>query len=311
MFADGFGWGPGACAWPLQRLTTVATFALFAVIGASPVAAEPTPEPAPLPEPAVPTFVDGLSQAVFGGSATWLNSELWVETDVDSRPRRQARPHPRRRDPRARDADGRPQGAGHLRDQPVLREPRPGPELGRQPRARRSAGHARRRAVLQRRDHEPDDLARSTSRPGCRAASRSCTPSRSAPAAPTAARPRGPQRDRGRQGGRRLAERPRARLHDPRRRRRRSTADWTTGKVGMIGTSYNGTLPIAVASTGVEGLEAIVPISAISNWYDYYRANGMTARAVHLPGRGSRRAGRRGLLPRRRAGARPRTICRG
>ena len=48
----------------------------------------------------------------------------------------------------------------------------------------------------------------------------------------------------------------------------------------MIGTSYNGTLPIAVATTGVEGLEAIVPISAISNWYDYYRANGM----VRAPG---------------------------
>ncbi|MFF4772572.1 Xaa-Pro dipeptidyl-peptidase [Microtetraspora fusca] len=57
-------------------------------------------------------------------------------------------------------------------------------------------------------------------------------------------------------------------------------ATWTTGKVGMIGTSYNGTLPNAVASTGVEGLEAIVPISAISNWYDYYRANG----AVVAPG---------------------------
>ncbi|MFC4530411.1 Xaa-Pro dipeptidyl-peptidase [Sphaerisporangium dianthi] len=51
-------------------------------------------------------------------------------------------------------------------------------------------------------------------------------------------------------------------------------ATWTTGKVGMIGTSYNGTLPNAVASTGVAGLEAIVPISAISSWYDYYRANG-------------------------------------
>ncbi|MFF2272033.1 Xaa-Pro dipeptidyl-peptidase [Agromyces sp. NPDC058136] len=58
------------------------------------------------------------------------------------------------------------------------------------------------------------------------------------------------------------------------------TADWTTGRVGMIGTSYNGTLPIGVASTGVEGLEAIVPVSAISNWYDYYRANG----AVRAPG---------------------------
>jgi X-Pro dipeptidyl-peptidase len=57
-------------------------------------------------------------------------------------------------------------------------------------------------------------------------------------------------------------------------------ASWTTGKVGMIGTSYNGTLPIGVATTGVEGLEAIVPISAISSWYDYYRANGM----VRAPG---------------------------
>ncbi|MFC4895494.1 Xaa-Pro dipeptidyl-peptidase [Streptosporangium amethystogenes subsp. fukuiense] len=61
---------------------------------------------------------------------------------------------------------------------------------------------------------------------------------------------------------------------------REVSATWTTGKVGMIGTSYNGTLPNAVASTGVEGLEAIVPISAISSWYDYYRANG----AVVAPG---------------------------
>ena len=59
-----------------------------------------------------------------------------------------------------------------------------------------------------------------------------------------------------------------------------AAATWTTGKVGMIGTSYNGTIPEAVATTGVEGLEAIVPISAISDWYDYYRANGMV-RAPH------------------------------
>ncbi|WLD94459.1 Xaa-Pro dipeptidyl-peptidase [Alkalihalobacillus sp. AL-G] len=58
------------------------------------------------------------------------------------------------------------------------------------------------------------------------------------------------------------------------------TADWTTGNVGMIGVSYNGTLPNAVATTGVEGLKTIVPISAISSWYDYYRANG----AVVAPG---------------------------
>ncbi|GGM54632.1 Xaa-Pro dipeptidyl-peptidase [Longimycelium tulufanense] len=57
-------------------------------------------------------------------------------------------------------------------------------------------------------------------------------------------------------------------------------AGWTTGKTGMMGVSYNGTLPNAVASTGVQGLEAIVPIAAISSWYDYYRANG----AIVAPG---------------------------
>jgi X-Pro dipeptidyl-peptidase len=51
-------------------------------------------------------------------------------------------------------------------------------------------------------------------------------------------------------------------------------AGWSDGKVGMIGTSYNGTLPNAVAATGVPGLDAIIPVSAISSWYDYYRAGG-------------------------------------
>ncbi|PRX46451.1 X-Pro dipeptidyl-peptidase [Prauserella shujinwangii] len=57
-------------------------------------------------------------------------------------------------------------------------------------------------------------------------------------------------------------------------------ADWTTGKTAMMGVSYNGTLPNAVATTGVEGLETIVPIAAISSWYDYYREDG----AVVAPG---------------------------
>lgn len=57
-------------------------------------------------------------------------------------------------------------------------------------------------------------------------------------------------------------------------------ADWSSGQVGMMGVSYNGTLPNAVASTGIEGLDAIVPIGAISNWYDYYRSDG----AVVAPG---------------------------
>ncbi|TDW22502.1 Xaa-Pro dipeptidyl-peptidase [Kribbella kalugense] len=72
----------------------------------------------------------------------------------------------------------------------------------------------------------------------------------------------------------------RARAYTTRDGSTRAVASWTTGNVGMIGTSYNGTLPEAVATTGVAGLKAIVPISAISDWYDYYRANGMV-RAPH------------------------------
>jgi X-Pro dipeptidyl-peptidase len=51
-------------------------------------------------------------------------------------------------------------------------------------------------------------------------------------------------------------------------------ASWTTGKVGMIGKSWDGSVANGVAATGVEGLETIVPIAAISSWYDYYRDNG-------------------------------------
>src|SRR6185437_3686091 len=52
-------------------------------------------------------------------------------------------------------------------------------------------------------------------------------------------------------------------------------ADWSTGKVGMIGKSYDGTLANGAAAAGIEGLETIVPIGAISSWYDYYRHNGI------------------------------------
>lgn len=52
-------------------------------------------------------------------------------------------------------------------------------------------------------------------------------------------------------------------------------ADWTTGKVGMIGKSYDGTIANGAASTGVRGLATIVPIAAISRWYDYHLNNGV------------------------------------
>ena len=52
-------------------------------------------------------------------------------------------------------------------------------------------------------------------------------------------------------------------------------AYWSTGKVGMTGTSYNGTLPLAAATTGVEGLEVIIPVAPNTSYYHYYRSNGL------------------------------------
>jgi len=54
-----------------------------------------------------------------------------------------------------------------------------------------------------------------------------------------------------------------------------SAKSWSTGKVGMTGTSYNGTLPVAAATTGVAGLEAIIPIAPNTSYYHYYRTNGL------------------------------------
>jgi X-Pro dipeptidyl-peptidase len=52
------------------------------------------------------------------------------------------------------------------------------------------------------------------------------------------------------------------------------TAYWTTGATTMIGVSYDGTLPLAAASTGVAGLKSIVPIAGVSSYYDHRRSYG-------------------------------------
>ena len=65
----------------------------------------------------------------------------------------------------------------------------------------------------------------------------------------------------------------------------------------MIGRSYNGTLPNAVAATGVEGLTTIVPIAAISSWYDYSRMGGI------IGGTPTIRPGSRTTSPTRRGSA--------
>ncbi|MFH8514509.1 Xaa-Pro dipeptidyl-peptidase [Streptomyces gelaticus] len=66
----------------------------------------------------------------------------------------------------------------------------------------------------------------------------------------------------------------RARGYTTRTGNARATAGWSDGRTGMIGKSYDGTVANGVAATGVEGLRTIVPIGAISSWYDYYFAQG-------------------------------------
>jgi X-Pro dipeptidyl-peptidase len=52
-------------------------------------------------------------------------------------------------------------------------------------------------------------------------------------------------------------------------------ATWSTGNVGMTGTSYNGTIPVAAATTGVAGLKAIIPVAPNTSYWHYYRSHGL------------------------------------
>jgi X-Pro dipeptidyl-peptidase len=61
------------------------------------------------------------------------------------------------------------------------------------------------------------------------------------------------------------------------------TASWSTGATGMIGKSWDGTITQGVAATGVQGLRTIVPIAAISSWYDWFRSDGVSFRGFGTP----------------------------
>jgi predicted acyl esterase len=231
-------------------------------------------------EPAVPTFVNGLSQAVFAqGSENWVNHELWVETTMDTDfDGRLDRVHVDVSRPMETQTDGL--------KVPVIYEDSPyyaggaditnwavDHEIGEPPATRPRAPYftADDTSPTISTSHENTWVPRGfavvhSESPGS-GHSDGC-PNSGAPIET--------------EGAKAVVDwlNGRAKGYTTRTGDVEVTADWTTGKVGMIGTSYNGTLPIAAASTGVEGLEAIVPISAISDWYDYYRANGM----VRAPG---------------------------
>jgi X-Pro dipeptidyl-peptidase len=53
------------------------------------------------------------------------------------------------------------------------------------------------------------------------------------------------------------------------------TQEWSNGKVGMIGGSYDGTTAIAAAVEAPEHLTTIVPQVAIDRWYDYSYGGGI------------------------------------
>src|SRR4051812_42489023 len=251
-------------------LVIAAGATLFLTLGAS------GPVAAPAPACITPTFTNGLSQAVFpSGTANYINEQGWVEAPFDS------------------DFDGkndrihfdisRPQDTGNGCDLkvPVIFEDSP---------YYANLGPSRNWVV----DHELG------SPPASRAAEPYFTAANTAPTISTIYEstwlPRGyavmhaESPGTGNSDGCPTSGAPnetlaakavidwlngRATAYTTRAGTDTMSANWTTGKVGMMGTSYNGTIPEGVSTTGVDGLAAIVPISAISNWYDYYRANGM------------------------------------
>ena len=52
-------------------------------------------------------------------------------------------------------------------------------------------------------------------------------------------------------------------------------AKWSTGKVGMMGGSYDGTTATATAVMKPKALKTIIPMAAISRWYGYAYAGGI------------------------------------
>ena len=231
-------------------------------------------------EPAVPTFVNGLSQAVFAqGSANWVNHELWVETTMDTDfDGQRDRVHVDVSRPTETETDGlkvpviyedSPYYAGGADitnwavDHPIGVPPATRPQA-----PFFAAGNTSPViSTIYENAWVPRGFAVVHSESPGTGHSDGC-PNSGAPIET--------------EGAKAVIDwlNGRAKGFTTRTGDVEVTASWTTGKVGMIGTSYNGTLPIAAASTGVQGLEAIVPISAISDWYDYYRANGM----VRAPG---------------------------
>ena len=160
---------------------------------------------------------------------------------------------------RPAESDAGPQGAGDHRPEPVLHVARP--------RQRDASTSTRRRRACS------TSSRSSTTTTSSRAATRSSPRRPSAPRSRPAARCTAGPGDVA--GFKAVIDWLRGRVPGYDATATPVTANWDNGKNAMIGKSYDGTFANGVASTGVEGLTTIVPISAISDWYDYSRMGGI------------------------------------
>jgi X-Pro dipeptidyl-peptidase len=261
---------------PTRRRSALYATAIMVGVHANPVAAQ-------APAKAAPTFVNGMAQVVpaFQDSSTWIRQELWVETNFDSdRDGKKDRVHVDVTRPRQTDTEGlkvsvlygsSPYFAGTARGQVnwnVQQELNDTP----QPRGYMASPiyQANRSRISNALINEwlPRGFAVVHSEAPGTGRSQGC---------PTV----GDDPERlpmkfvvdwlnGRAKG----------FTTPTGNEEVQATSWSTGKVGMIGTSYEGTLPLAAATTGVKGLEVVVPVSPNTSYYHYYRSNGL----VRSPG---------------------------
>jgi predicted acyl esterase len=259
-----------------------ATLGLAGVVGAGSASALPpkgatfpgVASAAPAPAPAVPTFANGMAQNVFS-TATAIHHELWVELDTDTDfDGVKDRVHVDVSRPAETDTDGLKvpviyedspyyAGSANVRNWMVDHE------IGFPPASRERAPDFNARTT----SPTISTIYESTWLPRGFAVVHSESPgtgnSTGCPNSGAPIETHGATAVIDWLNGRRKGYTTRAGTTEV-------SASWHNGNTAMMGTSYNGTIPIAAASTGVEGLKAIVPISAISDWYDYYRANGAT-----------------------------------
>jgi len=231
------------------------------------------------PKPAKPTFKDGEAQIVpaFQDEKSWIRHELWVEADFDSDgDGRKDRLHVDVTRPKQTDTEGlkvpvvyetSPYFAGTAPDSRDYFWS-PDQELGQPPPVRKPAPSIPHRAARAKisssllEDWVPRGFAVVHSESPGTGLSQGC---------PTV-------------GGMNESLAPKAVIDWLNGRAKGYTtldgntevvATWCTGKVGMTGTSYNGTLPLAAATTGVDGLAAIIPVAPNTSYYHYYRSNGL------------------------------------